>query len=160
MKKLAIALVLLTPVMSSAQDVLELSDRVYNVYRRDSALIYDYNKDFANSLKKKDSVTYSDAVIAHAKLVFPGKPCLGDVILQFDIKFESKDNRSRVSFLNSRYESAKGDCPREGTLKELIDCKDCGVSADFIKTQYLQYIRTVYETYHDYLKRKTKDGNW
>lgn len=153
-------LLFLLPIDCFSQKILEQSDKVYNIYRRDSSLVQSYNYEFANSLNQTDSVVNGKAVSVYVTKLYEGKPCLGDVKLFIKIEIEAKDNRARVSFSDVTYVAETDKCPQKGTLAELVKCKKCGISSDYIKNDYIKYMQSVYQEYHKFLKGKSDDGNW
>lgn len=147
------------PVNSYSQYFLGETEKVYNVYRRDSAVIHSYNYEFAKTFNNYDSIVNEKSTLIYVTKKYE-KRCLGEIELYILITIEAKNNRARLSFDQVKYKANTDKCSSEGTLLELLDCNKCGLSSSYLKEDIIKYKETVYEYYHKFLKGKSDDGNW
>ena len=151
------ALGLLLSNVVYGQSIYEKTDKIYNVYRRDSSVVRSYNIEFAKRIKKADSVAENDAVIAYVSKKYKGNKSLNDITIYVNLVFEAKDNRARLTFNKVTYKAQEGDgeYPLFGNLEDLK-----GYYPGQIKNDYKKFTESIFSEYKDFLKEKSGDDNW
>ena len=142
---------------SSAQSIYEKSDKVFNIYRRDSTVVRSYNIEFANRIKKADSVVQKEGIVAYISKNYKGNKSLEDITIHVVLVFEAKDNRARLTFNRVTYTAKAGDgeYPLSGNLEDLK-----GYYPGQIKNDYKNFTESIFSEYKDFLKEKSGDENW
>lgn len=158
--RLIIIILLLSPLLSDGQSIVNGSERINNIYRRDSSVIQKYNLEFANMLKTADSVIADGDVKAYLSKRYSGNKNIQDLTMHVVLTLQAKDNRSRLVLGTVTYTAEGGECPLSGTLGELHNTKKCRYYASQVIDDYKLYVVAIYEKYKSFLKDKAEDGNW
>lgn len=160
--RLLILLFLILPQLTKSQTFKSPIQKVHNVYRRDAKTIHGYNLEYYKTLKNAINLKeYDDSIAFDIVYTYEKKSCFDNYQTIIHCVLEAKDNRSRISYTNYKYNhNSDNTCPKNGEFYELIDCNDCEISINLIKEDLKKYIPNKLKEYHTFLAEKSKDGKW
>jgi len=179
MRAILIILSLLVSYCTHAQQEPFYYAQNHNVYNRDANVISGYAEVYCKKNKKdfydrKADTTYSpgficrtgDTVKALAVWDMKHTLCFGNIVILAEVYYYAKPSRTRIEVRNLRFMRAdiKGknveQCPNEGTIEELMKCKDCISFASDLQSKIGAKFTELNKEYKAYLKEAYYDDNW